>query len=114
MLPDISYNTIIAEIIGIDDKNIKFTGEFLKSKVTKDIKHTIIESELTYNPSRCKHCKTRKDSYNIVKSYNNNIVRLFERTIFKFRSFRNLRLRILLRKNIKIVQLNSIKDIQIS
>ena len=65
-----SYNTIIAEIIGIDDKNIKFTGKFLKSKVTRGIEHTIIEAELTYNPSRCEHCKTSKDDYNIVKNRN--------------------------------------------
>ena len=65
-----SYNTIIAEIIGIDDKNIKFTGKFLKSKVIRGIEHTIIEAELTYNPSRCEHCKTSKDDYNIVKNGN--------------------------------------------
>ena len=65
-----SYNTIIAEIIGIDDKNIKFTGNFFKSKVIRGVEHTIIEAELTYDPSRCEHCKTKKDNYNIVKNGN--------------------------------------------
>ena len=63
-----SYNTIIAEIIEIDDKNIKFTGNFFKSKVIRDVEHTIIEAELTYEPSRCEHYKTKKDNYNIVKN----------------------------------------------
>ena len=63
-----SYNTIIAEIIGIDDKNIKFTGKFLKSKVIRGVEHTIVEAELTYDPSKCEHCKTKKDNYNIVKN----------------------------------------------
>ena len=63
-----SYNTIISEIIGICDKNIKFTGEFLKSKVIRGVEHAIIEAKLTYDPSKCEHCKTTKDSFNIVKN----------------------------------------------
>ena len=50
---------------------------------------------------------------NAVVEVNNNIIKSFKKTAFGFRNFRNLRLRILLGKNIKIVKLNSIKDIKI-
>src|SRR3712207_1100864 len=68
----------ISEILGIRDKNLKFTGK-ISNKIINGVKFNILHSTLTYTPDVCPHCGSVNENYSIVKNGSQKVKILINR-----------------------------------
>ena len=103
-----SSTSIIAKITEIYDRNIEFDQDFFKNETIRGIEHTVINTLYGYKDAIVNSLETGYT--NAVVEGNNNIIKSMKKTEFGFRSFQNMRLRVLLRKKIHINKKDNIKD----